>query len=470
MFNQLKLRYRMLFGYGVFVLFFVALAVMVYLNTKTFFNLSEQVTISVNTVQGASDIALGISRMVSDVQGYVITNKIDHLKSYEKRLKLFREAASIYREEAIQNPEQRKRLTQLVSLGNQFDDLAKKEISLVQKDKIKEASALVASGEAERLIDTINDLVAGFRVREKVTLATRQEEAGRALRFLTKVATFGILLSIILSIITALITSSGVARLINDAVTDISTTSTEIASTAEEHARTAMQQAASVNETTTTMEELDVSSSRAAEQAESAAAATRQALSLALGGIHPDKPSLGDASSVREKMKVISEQILYLSEQIGQIGNITNFVSDLANQTNMLALNAAVEAARAGEHGKGFSIVAAEIRKLADQSKKSAERISALVTDNQKATNSTVMVTEEGARAVEGLAVSITSAFESVQQISLNVRQQAAAIRQVVGAMDSINAGAKETAAGITQTRLGIQKLNEAAQRLKAMM
>ncbi len=85
-----------------------------------------------------------------------------------------------------------------------------------------------------------------------------------------------------------------------------------------------------------------------------------------------------------------------LSEQIGQIYNITNLVGDIANQTNMLALNAAVEAARAGEQGKGFAVIATEIRKLADQSRKSAERINNLVTDIQNATNTTVIVTDEG--------------------------------------------------------------------------
>lgn len=463
---RLKLRYQILLGYAVLVLFIIALAVLVYSSTKTFSSLSKQVTISIGAVQKTSDIALGISRMVSDVQRYVITQNVDRLKSYERVVGLFREA-STSGEEVIQDPEQRERLAQLLALGNQFDELAKKEFALIQEGKAREASALVASGEAERITDMMHKVLAGFNIRERATLTARQEEANRALRFLTRVVMVGTLVSILLSIVAALVISPGIIRVINDAVNAISTTSAGIASATEEQERMAIQQAAAVNETTTTMEELDASSRRTAEQAEAAAEATRQALALSVGGGRTEKQAFGGTSSVKEKVGAIAEQILYLSEQMGQIGNITNFVSDLANQTNMLALNAAVEAARAGEHGKGFAVVAAEIRKLADQSKKSAEKISILVTDNQKSTNSTVMMTEEGARAVESLAVSITSTFESVQQISLNVRQQAAAINQVVEAMSSINVGSRETAAGIAQTNVGIQKLNEAAQKLR---
>jgi methyl-accepting chemotaxis protein len=165
----------------------------------------------------------------------------------------------------------------------------------------------------------------------------------------------------------------------------------------------------------------------------------------------------------------------------------------------MLALNAAVEAVRAGEHGKGFGVVASEIRKLADQSKKSAEKINNLINEIQSSINLTVMVTNEGQKkAEEGIKISrgtaeafnglsqaineiilnnqqnslaaINQVVESCQQISLTSKQQAIAIQQVVEAMTAINQGASETASGISQTKIGTQKLNEAALALKAIV
>ena len=72
---------------------------------------------------------------------------------------------------------------------------------------------------------------------------------------------------------------------------------------------------------------------------------------------------------IREQMDSIRETVLELSERAQAIENIMSTVQDLADQSHLLAVNASIEAARAGEHGKGFSVVAQEIKALADQSK-----------------------------------------------------------------------------------------------------
>ena len=104
---------------------------------------------------------------------------------------------------------------------------------------------------------------------------------------------------------------------------------------------------------------------------------------------------------LKQKIQIIAELILELSEQIQQIGSTIGVVEDIAEQTNMLALNAAVEAARAGEHGKGFAVVAGEIRKLADESKQATAKIAVLINNIHQSTNSTVMATEEGTKEIE---------------------------------------------------------------------
>ena len=128
---------------------------------------------------------------------------------------------------------------------------------------------------------------------------------------------------------------------------------------------------------------------------------------------------------LKQKIQIIAELILELSEQIQQIGSTIGVVEDIAEQTNMLALNAAVEAARAGEHGKGFAVVAGEIRKLADESKQATAKIAVLINNIHQSTNSTVMATEEGTKEIESgvklahhIDKNINSLIEVINEIS----------------------------------------------------
>ncbi|MGL5080357.1 MAG: HAMP domain-containing methyl-accepting chemotaxis protein [Microcoleaceae cyanobacterium] len=276
--------------------------------------------------------------------------------------------------------------------------------------------------------------------------------------------------------------SRSIAKTLRETIQQVLDSSSQIAIVTEQQEQTIAQQAAAVNQTTATMDELSASSQSTAEQAESAAIGARHALTLAESGSQAVAMTLTGMRDLQDKVEAIAQQIIRLSEQTNQIGSISQLVSSLANQTNMLALNAAVEAVRAGDHGKGFSVVAAEIRKLSDESQKSAQRINILVSDIQSAINSTVMVTEEGTKTVQsgvamsqqtsnafaGVAEAVNNVVISNQQISLNVKQQAIAIGQVLEAMGALNQGAAETANGISQTRLGVQQLNQVASELQS--
>jgi len=264
----------------------------------------------------------------------------------------------------------------------------------------------------------------------------------------------------------------------------IARASTEIAATVEEHEQTALHQSASVNETTTTIEELEHSFRRMDEAADAAGEHANQAILLAEDGSKIVNQSLAGITDLKEKVSAIAEQILRLSEQTSQIGAVIRLVSDLADQTNMLALNAAVEAARAGDHGKGFAVVAAEIRKLADQSRKSTEKVHVLVADIRKATDANVMITEDEtkpaahgmelaqstAAAFNSLKSSLSTIVENFQQTQLSINQQLIAVKQVTQAMEDVNLGTKETNTAISQTKVGIEQLKGAVHRLSELV
>lgn len=140
---------------------------------------------------------------------------------------------------------------------------------------------------------------------------------------------------------------------------------------------------------------------------------------------------------LRQKIQMIAELILELSEHSQQIGSTISVVDDIAEQTNMLALNAAVEAARAGEHGKGFAVVAGEIRKLADESKQAITKISSLTNNIQCTTNSTVMATEEGSKEIE-------SVVKDINVVSSNSETLLNLIKEILDSLDILNQNAKK--------------------------
>jgi uncharacterized phage infection (PIP) family protein YhgE len=275
-----------------------------------------------------------------------------------------------------------------------------------------------------------------------------------------------------------------IAKYIQRAIATITNSANEIVDTVQTQEITVNQQANSAIVTTDSVNELESISNATAEQATASANGAKQALSLAEAGTQAVQKTINEMSELRDRVDEIALQIANLGEQTGQITSVSDLVADLAKQTNMLALKAAVEAARAGEQGKGFGVVAGEIRKLADESKKSAQKINNLATDIQSAINRTVLVTDRGTKtATEGIQlaentaatfIGVTDAVNNVflnsQQISSSTQRQVTAIQQVLNAMTAISQGSQENAVGMHKVKTSTQELNLIADELQAVV
>lgn len=132
-------------------------------------------------------------------------------------------------------------------------------------------------------------------------------------------------------------------------------------------------------------------------------------------------------------------KILNLGENINQINEITAVINSVANQTNLLALNAAIEAARAGEAGRGFSVVADEIRKLAEQSRTSSENISTLIGSISRETSVMVDSTGTISSKLNNQLDSINRAVDSFKKITTSVEEIVPQIRSVSSTSKGIN-------------------------------
>ena len=482
--KNLNIRNKMLLGYLAPAAIYLGFPLVVIATTNQVFKTLQETERVEQVVGETINISLGVEQMVRGLRGYFINKNQDFLTDFKAGAELARQSANNL-DQIVKDPEQRIRLQRMRELVNQYYEGGNEDmIRLLQQNQTAKAIAVFNKGKYTNFLNEFLKVNREFRETELSMVKQKTKMTKEALSFLVSKLLVGSVLLVLFGAGLAWLISSGIVGTIDRAISSIASSSTEIAATVEEQERMASQQAASVNQTTTTMDELGASSRATSEQIETAASQAMQALSLAGLGTKAVEETLKAMATLKTKVEDLQGQIMQLSEQTDRIGNISTLVSDLANQTNMLALNAAVEAVRAGEHGKGFGVVASEIRKLADRSKKSGTQINLLVADIQKAINSTVMVTDEGTKTVEsgvniasetaaafaGVANAINNVVLSSQQVSLNAKQQAVAIEQVVEAMNSLNQAAAQTASGITQTKVGTQKLNEAALDLKAII
>jgi methyl-accepting chemotaxis protein len=222
------------------------------------------------------------------------------------------------------------------------------------------------------------------------------------------------------------------------------------------------EQAAAINETTTTASEIAQTSKQATEHANSVIEITQRSDDLSRAGLNTVEEAVKASAALGEQVTRIATTMADLAERTAQVGEIIASVKDLAEQSNLLALNASIEASKAGEHGRGFSVVALEMRNLAEQSRQAAVQVRSILQEIQRGAREAASATDEGAKranaavklsrsagqAIEGLALVIKDSALAARQIAANTRQQTIGVEQIVSAVSELSSAINESAEG----------------------
>ena len=181
------------------------------------------------------------------------------------------------------------------------------------------------------------------------------------------------------------------------------------------------------------------------------------------------------------QVQSIAQSMVHLGENSQKIGGIVEIIDEISDQTKLLALNAAIEAAGAGEAGKRFAIVAKEVKRLANRTVEATMQIRELIEEIQKATNSTVMVTEEGTKGVDSASAlvdkvqltfftimpMVEETFRAARDITEATQQQTASCEMMATAMNQVREVAKEAELNAMVTESSIAEIMALTDKLK---
>jgi methyl-accepting chemotaxis protein WspA len=262
----------------------------------------------------------------------------------------------------------------------------------------------------------------------------------------------------------------------------VTTSATQIAAAARQQEATGVEQAQTSVEILATTREIGANTAqllRTMEEATAVAESTTSATAVAQGNLKGMDQTMHDMVSATDS---ISAKLAALSEKASNINSVLTTITRVADQTNILSLNAAIEAEKAGEAGRGFSVVATEIRRLADQTSVSTWDIEQMLKEMQSAVSASVMGMDKFAEEIRRgvgdarqLAGHLSSVMDQVRQLAprfdlvlQGMQSQAVGAQQITETMMQLSDASQQTVDSLKATSEAVHELQYAAGELQS--
>ncbi|MGH7715748.1 MAG: methyl-accepting chemotaxis protein, partial [Vulcanimicrobiaceae bacterium] len=349
-------------------------------------------------VQHSSDVRFAIANMKSqatksnaDERTYLLSGSDSVANDYVADISAFHTTLGAFTGLTVDNPHQQDRARRLRDTFDADQRVRAQVMSLRREHGLAYVLKAFPQSAPNSLSDRVQSLLKDADNEEVQLQSVRDAEAASAASATQTGILLGALAVIVALIIIGALSIRSLSAPIEQAIAQLSAATAEIVAGTTQQAAGVQEQAAAVAETVATVEEIAQTAEQFSERAKAVSDSSRRATDGGAVGRRSVENTIAVMSEIKTRTESIAQSILSLAGQAQAIGEIIMVVNDLAEQTNILALNASIEATRAGEQGKGFSVVAAEIKALADQSKKSTVQVRQILSEIQKSTNAAVM-------------------------------------------------------------------------------
>jgi methyl-accepting chemotaxis protein len=270
---------------------------------------------------------------------------------------------------------------------------------------------------------------------------------------------------------------SGLIQQIQNSSIEVASAGNAVHATASDLASGSSEQAAAVVEITATMEELARTAAQIAGNAASQADLAAQAEQSGETGMVAVEEALRGVEEVQKRISGIASRADTLGTRSKEIYRVLDLITEIAQETHILSLNAAIEAAAAGEHGRRFSVVAEEVRRLAQRSQESVESVRNLLEEFSGSIRATVVATEEGGKeaarvlersraaafTIEELRGALIDTARTAKETSMATEQQRTASDQVVLTLKEVSQVIQRMAEGLKHFSVTAERLNQLA-------